>query len=562
MPGGERHRLTVTLTHAPAGWAGTLALLFTVVLLAVSPGRAAAANPSVIFDTTPAADTNQTSATFAFHAASGGGSALTECSLDSAAFTSCTSPAQLSGLAEGQHSFSARTVGAAPGSSATYTWTVDLTPPTTEVTAQPPSLTNSTTATFAFTSPDPTAGFRCSLNGSPPQPCTSPVVYTGLADASRSLLIQAVDRAGNVDPLAQPINWTVDTTPPDTTLANPGNLIGQPVAVFQFTSTEAGATFQCSFGAAAFAACTSPYAVDVPGSGAQVFKVRAVDPAGNVDPTPAVYRWTSDLTPPRRPKVTIFPAPSASASRAAPVPTLQKAQQPGLTFTNPLATLLRTPTFTLALRLHAQWSSDATATSFDVTVDSVPQDSTGMGFHGEDVLSYREYSHTKRTALTLKLYAGTTVCVKVSARDKAGNTSRPRTACTTIPISFTPRDVGPPPVRDAKAWRGYYIRLGGGGYQFTQDIGDEFYFSPRHAALVAERCPHCGTVEFDFMHYGQHARLHVLATVDLDAADHSGDFDLITVPLPVRRLESDGEGLLVIRAAAGRPRIAGIALSS
>jgi hypothetical protein len=550
-----------TATRAPAGWAGTIALLFTVGLLAVSPGPAAAATPSVTFDATPAADTNQTSATFAFHATSGGQSALLECSLDSAAFTSCTSPAQLSNLAEGQHSFSARTSGVAPGSPATYTWTVDLTPPTTEVTAQPPSLTNSTTATFAFTSPDPTAAFRCSLNGSPPQPCASPVVYTGLADGTRSLLIQAVDRAGNVDPLAQPITWTVDTTPPDTTLAKPGNLVAQHVAVFQFTSTEAGATFQCSFGTAAFATCTSPDVVSVFGSRAQVFKVRAVDPAGNVDPTPAVYRWTSDLTPPKRPNVTIFAAPSASAARAVPLPTLQKVQQPGLTFTNPLAKLLRTPTFTLALRLHAQWSSDATATSFDVTVDSFPQDSTGMGTHGEDVDSHREYSHTRRTALTLKLYAGTTVCVKVVARDKVGNISRPKTACTTIPISFTPRDVGPPPVRDARAWRGYYIRLGGQGYEFVQDIGDEFFFSPRRAALVAERCPHCGTVEFDFMRYGQHARLHELATVDLNGADHSGDFNLITVALPVRRLEDDGEGLLVIRAAAGRPRIAGIALT-
>lgn len=549
-------------TRAPAGWAGAIALLLVVGSLAVSPGPAAATTPSVIFDATPAADTNQTSATFAFHAASGGGSALMECSRDSAAFTSCTSPVALTNLAEGQHSFSARTSGVAPGSPTTYKWTVDLTPPTTQVTAQPPALTNSTTATFVFASPDPTAGFRCSLNGAAPQPCASPVVYAGLADGTRSLLIQAVDPAGNVDPLAQPISWTVDTTPPDTTLANPGNLVAQPVPVFQFTSTEAGSTFQCSFGTGTFAACSSPDAVDVAGSGAQVFEVRAVDPAGNVDPTPAVYRWTSDLTPPKRPKVTIFAAPPASAARDTPLPGLQRVQPPGLTFTSPLAKLLGTPTFTLALRLHAQWSSDATATSFDVIVDSLPQDSTGTDIHGDDVDLHQEYNHTKRTALTLKLYAGITVCVKVEARDKYGNLSRPRTACTTIPISFTPRDVGPPPVRDAKAWRGYYIRLGDQGYEFTQEIGDEFFFSPRHAALVAERCPHCGAVEFDFMHFGSHARLHVLATVDLNGSDHSGDFNLITVALPVRRLERDGEGYLVIRAAAGRPHIAGIALSN
>ena len=121
-----------------------------------------------------------------------------------------------------------------------------------EVTGHPPALTNSTTATFTFTSPDATATFRCSLNAAPAQACTSPVVYSGLADATRSLLIQAVDPAGNVDPTAQPIVWTVDSTPPDTAIANPGNVVGNDVVVFSFTSTEAGSTFQCAFGNAPF----------------------------------------------------------------------------------------------------------------------------------------------------------------------------------------------------------------------------------------------------------------------------------------------------------------------
>ena len=76
-----------------------------------------------------------------------------------------------------------------------------------------------------------------------------------------------MDPAGNADPQAQPMGWIVDTTPPDTTLANPGNLTGKDVAVFSFTSSEAGSTFQCSFRHRAFTACTSPDPVDVPGFG-------------------------------------------------------------------------------------------------------------------------------------------------------------------------------------------------------------------------------------------------------------------------------------------------------
>jgi hypothetical protein len=510
--------------------------------------------------------TNQRSATFSYRDTTVATGATFKCQVDSGAVvSSCPSPHAVTGLAEGAHTFTVtETATASTPPSKTYTWTVDLTPPTTQVTGRPPALTNSTTSTFTFTSPDPTATFRCSLNGAPAQSCTSPVVYSGLSDATRSLLIQAIDPAGNVDPTAQPIIWTVDSTPPDTTIANPGNLVARDVAVFSFTSSEAGSTFQCAFGNAPFAACTSPDAVDVPGSGAQVFKVRAIDGAGNVDPTPAIYQWTSDLTPPKRPKVAIFPDPVAGAGRVAPVPVAQRNPGLGVTFTNPAAHILSTPTFTLSTRLRAQWSSDPTAKSYDVTIDEFPQDSTGMGFHGEDLDFHRQYSHTKRTALVLHLYPGAAVCVKVDATDKVGNTSRTRTACTTIPVSFTPPDVGPPPVKDAKAFRGYYIVLGDKGFEFVQDIGDEFYFSPTQAALVAERCGTCGVVEFDFDRFvgNPHNKLHKLATVNPNRSDKSGDFNLITVALPARRLERDGMGDLVIRAVSGRPRISGIGVSN
>ena len=154
--------------------------------------------------------------------------------------------------------------------------------------------------------------------------------------------------------------------------------------------------------------------------------------------------------------------------------------------------------------------------------------------------------------------------VKVTATDKVGNVSRPRTTCTTIPVSFTPRDIGPPPTKDAKAYHGYYIHLGAGGYQFVLDIGDEFYFSPTRVALIAERCPTCGVVEIDFNRFvgNPHNNDHELATVNLNAPDHSGDFHLIDVALPVRRVERDGMGDLVIRAASGRPRISGIGVAN
>jgi hypothetical protein len=560
--------------RAVAAWVAVRALLASLALAATVPGAAIAAPTGIVFDMAPANPTNLTSATFQFHDTNG--SSTFACLLDSAP-VACHAglPALVfSGLAEGNHTFSVQPQGGATAIPATvYQWTVDLTPPTTQITGQPPKLTTSKTSTFTFTSPDPTATFRCTLNGSTPAACTSPLTYTGLADATRSLLIQAVDPAGNVDTQAQPIVWTVDTTPPDTTIANPGNLTGKDVVEFSFSSSEAGSTFQCSFRTAAFVPCTSPYPVDVPGSGSQTFKVRAIDGAGNVDPTPATHQWTSDLTPPKRPRVLIFPAPSAHASAVAltahasgvsprPVPTRRPTL--GLTFTAPLANLLGTSPWQESTHLHAQWSSDSTAHSYDVSVDEVPMDSTGMGFHGEELDYHIEHSHTTRTALNLNVPRGATVCVKVTASDKIGNVSRSRLTCTTVPISFTPRDVGPPPIKDAKAYHGYYIQLGAKGYEFVQDIGDQFYFSPTRVALIAERCHDCGVVEIDFNRFvgNPHNKNHQLATVNLNASDHSGDFHLIDVPLPAGRVERDGAGDIVIRAASGKPRISGIGVAN
>jgi hypothetical protein len=61
-------------------------------------------------------------------------------------------------------------------------------------------------------------------------------------------------------------------------------------ASFQFTSTEAGVSFECKLDKESFAPCTSPstYVVD---RGRHSFQVRAMDADGNVDATPAKDSW-------------------------------------------------------------------------------------------------------------------------------------------------------------------------------------------------------------------------------------------------------------------------------
>jgi hypothetical protein len=83
-----------------------------------------------------------------------------------------------------------------------------------------------------------------------------------------------------------------DKTPPQTTITKgPPGRIHRRTAKFKFVSSEAGSTFQCRLDRKPWRTCRSPKKVKRLKLGKHVFKVRAIDPAGNVDPTPAVRRF-------------------------------------------------------------------------------------------------------------------------------------------------------------------------------------------------------------------------------------------------------------------------------
>ncbi len=79
-----------------------------------------------------------------------------------------------------------------------------------------------------------------------------------------------------------------DTDPPETTITKGApNKTEKTKAKFKFSSDEPGATFECKLDTKAFKACTSPKTVKHLDDGKHKFKVRAVDAAGNVDPSAA-----------------------------------------------------------------------------------------------------------------------------------------------------------------------------------------------------------------------------------------------------------------------------------
>lgn len=97
----------------------------------------------------------------------------------------------------------------------------------------------------------------------------------------------------------------IDATPPNTAItAHPSDPNNNASQSFSFSGDDGGggsgvASFECKLDAASFAACTSPQSYSGLSDGSHTFQVRAIDAAGNVDPSPASYSWTVDLLPPQ-----------------------------------------------------------------------------------------------------------------------------------------------------------------------------------------------------------------------------------------------------------------------
>lgn len=89
------------------------------------------------------------------------------------------------------------------------------------------------------------------------------------------------------------VTLAVDGDSPQTKIkAKPGKRTGDRTPAFRFSSTEAGSTFACKLDSQKYKVCTSPKTYGRLPIRRHKFSVRATDPAGNADPTPARYSWT------------------------------------------------------------------------------------------------------------------------------------------------------------------------------------------------------------------------------------------------------------------------------
>lgn len=402
-------------------------LLAVLASLAASCALAGPALASVTFSVTPASDTNDSSATFVFS----GGSAPYTCSTDGGTFALCTSPVYLSGLSEGAHSLRVHdSCSNACNPQTTYDWTTDYTPPSVVLTSQPAATTNQTSASFGFSSTDATATFMCSLNGAAYAACTSPRVYSGLGAGTRQFNVESVDPAGNVSLTTGSASWTVDLTPPVTTIATSVDKAHSTVAV-TLSSSISGSTFQCSVDSQAYASCQSSFTLTPPAVGQNSLAVKATSPAGNVETTPATASFNVYPAPPA-PTVTLLtvPTPPAHPTKHAAGDEIAAAG-PGISYQPPKIA----PVITGGL--EGRWAlnhttrlqfSDAAANDVDhyeiARTVSIGPDllDAGSTFYG-----------ASSGAVLISLPNGTT-CYSVVAVSPDGNDSPATSTCTSTPF--------------------------------------------------------------------------------------------------------------------------------
>lgn len=213
-------------------------------------------------------------------------------------YSSCSSGLQKSNLSQGSHTFRVHAIDPSGNASldATRTWTVDTIAPTASISNGPQdgSVTASRSAMFTFGAGEGSR-FFCKLDGGSFAQCAGPSAmggtspnYTNLQDGSHTFSVYADD--GLQSGATATRTWTVDGTPPDTTIQGPARTKSRRPE-FRLGATEPDPTFECSIDGAAFTACSSPYRTPRLKLGMHMLRVQASDQVGNTDPLPAEHSF-------------------------------------------------------------------------------------------------------------------------------------------------------------------------------------------------------------------------------------------------------------------------------
>lgn len=243
--------------------------------------------------------TNSTSKEFDF--SSNFSDSIFYCSFDGSPSEPCHPPITFRRLPEGVHQFAVYSnspTGGLDGVGVSHNWTVDTTPPTTQVSGTQTALN---AMVFEVSANEP-AIFDCTIDGVVLNPCVSPMNLTGLSKGHHIFHAFAIDRAGNADPVGSTYEFDLgsrDNLTTQLTYANPNRAFTNQTSIqFGFTSNDSQATFLCRLSGQSSTRCSTDHVISGLPDGDYTFQVQARDTFGYVDPVGASHTWTVDTVPP------------------------------------------------------------------------------------------------------------------------------------------------------------------------------------------------------------------------------------------------------------------------
>lgn len=284
--------------------------------------------PVISLSQSPAVRTTATQASFEFTANE---VAQFQASIDKAPFVPVTSPYVFESPI-GPHSISFKAADSLENiGQLEHIWEVvaavatDTTPPNTTISSAPATLTREKRATFIFTANEADVKFQGLLDGIHSVSVTSPHEINDLVDGEHTFEVRAIDLAANSDPTPAVVRWTVDSTPPITTLSTrPNAITDSRSATFEFTANE-NSKFFARIDDDPPSLVTSPLTIQNLIDGPHRIEISAEDTAENRDASPEIVSWTVDAT---LPVVGVLFPPSQSLTDADQITLVGTASDP------------------------------------------------------------------------------------------------------------------------------------------------------------------------------------------------------------------------------------------
>jgi hypothetical protein len=256
----------------------------------------------------PSGITTDATPTFTFRGEPG---STFECKVEPATdWKPCASPYSVQ-LADGDYVFSVRATdeaGNVETNPPTRAFTVDTAFVDTTIEAGPDGLTSDTTPSFTFSSTTTGATFECRIDGpSSSVPtyagCSSPFTAPALRSGEYVLKVRAKRPDGKADSTPAERSFKIDADAPDTVIAagpTEGGETPDTEPRFEFGASEPGATYECrldntvkeNVDTKAWVGCTQAWQAPKLAGGQHRLEVRATDPAGNTDRSPATRVFT------------------------------------------------------------------------------------------------------------------------------------------------------------------------------------------------------------------------------------------------------------------------------